>query len=108
MIDDKKIKQDRLNDLEAYCYELERKLDSLTIAKHKPAIKPTLLSPLSQMLLLPAMLFFIVLLGVNISHENNQTKISYSSKGLIEIGLLIITSVSSGYVVKKYQDERNI
>ena len=101
----KRIREDRLNDLEAYCYELEQKLDKLTITK-KNAVQPSFLSPLSQLLLLPAILFFIVLLGVNITHDGDSTKITYSSKGLIEIGLLIITSASSGYIAKKYRDER--
>ena len=103
----KKIRDDRLNDLEAYCYELEQKLDKLTITK-KNVVQPSFLSPLSQLLLLPAILFFLVLLGVNITHDGNHTKITYSSKGLIEIGLLIITSTSSGYIAKKYRDERQL
>ena len=100
----KKIREDRLNDLEAYCYELEQKLDKHTIAR-KNSSKPTFFSPFSQLLLLPAMLFFMILLGVDVSHDGNHTKISYSSDGLIEVGLLIITSVSGGYIAKKYKDE---
>ncbi len=46
----------------------------------------------------------LILLGLNVNYKSGDKEISYDSKGLIEVTLLMITSLSGSYA---FQEIRN-
>ena len=96
---------DRINDLETTVIDLQQE-----IIRHKKT-RQTSSHSLSRgmthytFFLVPIIFVVILLLGLDFNHESNNSKVSYNSKGLLEVTLLVITSVSGGYVAKKIHDD---
>ncbi|MDJ0574577.1 MAG: hypothetical protein QNJ65_05360 [Xenococcaceae cyanobacterium MO_234.B1] len=53
---------------------------------------------------IPIIFSMLIMLGLNVSYKSGNKEISYDSKALIEVTLLMITSLSGSYA---FQEIRN-
>ncbi len=85
-----------MNDLEAQIIALTQKkkdrqlLTSLSIFKQAITI-----------ITIPIIFSMLVMLGLNVNYKSGDKEISYDSNGLIEVTLLMITSLSGSYAFQE-------
>ncbi len=93
--------EDRLQDLEEDLIKFSEETDT---KKTKEATSQPFKASLVVMRFFPIIIAFIILIGLDVNYQSSKSKISYNSKGLIEITLIAITTFSGGYMTKKYSD----
>ncbi len=102
MNDRLQVTEDRIDDLESYIIKLtQEQKKSRQIPRHNLSKKFAV-----NVMFVPIVILIIVLLGLDINYQSDNKKISYNSKGLVEVTLLVITTLSGGYIANRYCNER--
>ena len=102
MNDRLEIAKDRLNDLESHIIKLTQEQKKARQVNRHNLSRITVLN----VMFVPIVILIIVLLGLDINYQSDNKKISYNSKGLVEVTLLVITTLSGGYIANRYCNER--
>ncbi len=101
MNDRLELAEDRLDDLESYIIKLtQEQKQSRQANRHNLSRIATV-----NVMVVPIVILILVLLGLDINYQSDNKKISYNSKGLIEVTLLVITTFSGGYIANRYRNE---
>ena len=101
MNDRLELAEDRLDDLESYIIKLtQEQKQSRQANRHNLPRKIT-----ANVMVISIIILIFILLGLDINYQSGSKKITYNSKGLIEITLLVITTFSGGYIANKYRNE---
>ncbi|MDJ0576574.1 MAG: hypothetical protein QNJ65_15575 [Xenococcaceae cyanobacterium MO_234.B1] len=90
---------DRINDLEAQIIALTQTKKDRQAGNNSSIFKKTI-----TIMTIPIIFSMLVLLGLNVNYKSGNKEISYDSNGLIEVTLLIVTSLSGSYA---FQEIRN-
>ena len=94
--------EDRLNDLENQIIKLTQEQKKARQAnRHNLSRIATV-----NVMVIPIIFAILILLGLDINYQSDNKKFSYDSKGLVEVTLLVITTVSGGYIANIYRNER--
>ena len=101
---DLEILEDRINDLEFQIISIERNLSSNRQTNQASNSNKDFVF----MLVIPVTLFFLLLMGLNISYQTENKTITYDNNNLIELGLSAITLLSGVYSVKKYRESNQV
>ena len=88
-----------MNDLEAQIIAITQTKKDRQVLNISSIFKKTI-----TMITIPVIFSMLVLLGLNVNYKSGNKEISYDSNGLIEVTLLMITSLSGGYA---FQEIRN-
>ena len=90
---------DRMDDLEAQIIALTQTKKDRQAGNNSSIFKSRV-----TMITIPIIFSMLVLLGLNLNYKSGNKEISYDSNGLIEVTLLMITSLSGSYA---FQEIRN-
>ena len=90
---------DRMEDLEAQIIALNHTKKDRQVLTNSSIFKQII-----TIITIPIIISMLVLLGLNVNYKSGNKKISYDSNGLIEVTLLMITSLSGSYA---FQEIRN-
>lgn len=102
MNDRLQVTEDRLDDLESYIIKLTQEQRKARQVNRHNLSRITAVN----VMFVPIVILIIVLLGLDINYQSDNKKISYNSKGLVEVTLLVITTLSGGYIANRYCNER--
>ena len=102
MNDRLQLTEDRIDDLESYIIKLtQEQKKARQVNRHNLSRKFAV-----NVMLVPIVILIFILLGLDINYQSDNKKISYNSKGLVEVTLLVITTLSGGYIANRYCNER--
>ena len=90
---------DRIDDLEAQIIALTQTKKDRQVLTDSSIFKQRI-----TIVTIPIIFSMLVLLGLNVNYKSGDKEISYDSNGLIEVTLLMITSLSGSYA---FQEIRN-
>ncbi len=88
-----------MDDLEAQIIALTQTKKDRQAGNNLSIFKSTI-----TIMTIPVIFSMLVLLGLNVNYKSSNKEISYDSNGLIEVTLLMITSLSGSYA---FQEIRN-
>ncbi len=90
---------DRMDDLEAQIIAITQTKKDRQVLTSSSIFKQSI-----TIITIPIIFFMLVMLGLNVNYKSGNKEISYDSNGLIEVTLLMITSLSGSYA---FQEIRN-
>lgn len=95
--------EDRIDDLEDSIIKLAQDID-----KQKKSRQPNKRKWLSRSLVIvttvPIVITMFFLLGLDVNYQSGNKTVNYSSKGLIEVTLLVVTTFSGSYMANKHRN----
>ncbi len=95
-MDNQDLINDRIDDLEAQIIAITQTEKDRQAGNNSSIFKSRI-----TMMTVPILFSMLVLLGLNVNYKSINKEIRYDSKGLIEVTLLMITSLSGSYAFKE-------
>ncbi len=87
---------DRMDDLEAQIITITQTKKDRQAGNNSSIFKSRI-----TIMTIPILFSMLVMLGLNINYKSGDKEISYDSQGLIEVTLLMITSLSGSYAFQE-------
>ena len=95
-MDNQDLINDRIDDLEAQIIALTQTKKDIQASNNSSIFKSRII-----MMTIPIIFSMLVLLGLNFNYKSGNKEIRYDSNGLIEVTLLMITSLSDSYAFQE-------